>query len=156
MAAADLGDRITLRKQAVTELSDSDAYDCAWVPTFFLTEADLEKALPALVEALHPGGWIALGLMRPPPDPVAAAVANLRTIRGGGCVLTAPRAIELLEAGGCTVGAHGAAPTTRPPRADPRSAPYLIADFLSLSPRKVRRINKEFSGGRGHRGTTAR
>jgi SAM-dependent methyltransferase len=99
---AGLGDRISLRKQAITELSDSDAFDCAWVPTFFLTEADLEKALPSVVGSLVPGGWVALGLMHAPPDPLASAIFELRTVRGGGCVLTADRAIELLEAAGAT------------------------------------------------------
>jgi SAM-dependent methyltransferase len=109
---AGLADRISLRKQAITELSDSEAFDCAWVPTFFLTEADLEKALPAIVESLRPGGWVVLGLMRPPPDPVASAIFELRTVRGGGCVLTPERAIELLAAAG-TTGAHSVPP--RPP-----------------------------------------
>ena len=53
---AGLADRISLRKQALTELSDSEAFDCAWVPTFFLTEADLEKALPAVCSGLSVPG----------------------------------------------------------------------------------------------------
>jgi len=101
---AGLGERISLRKQAVTELSDSDAFDCAWVPTFFLTEADLEKALPAIVESLRPGGWVVLGLMRTPPDRLAAAIFDLRTVRGGGCVLSTERAIELLDTAGAVAG----------------------------------------------------
>ena len=109
---AGLADRISLRKQAITELSDSEAFDCAWVPTFFLTEADLEKALPSVVGSLVPGGWIVLGLMHAPPDSLAAAIFELRTVRGGGCVLTADRAIELLDAAG-TTGAHSVPP--RPP-----------------------------------------
>jgi precorrin-6B methylase 2 len=110
VAGAGLDGRVTLRKQALTEVSDTDAFDCAWVPTFFLTEADLEKALPAIIESLHPGGWVVLGLMHTPPDPVATAIFELRTIRGGGCVLTAERAIELLDAAGCTDG-HSVPPT---------------------------------------------
>ncbi len=100
VSGAHLEDRITLRKQELTELSDADAFDCAWVPTFFLTEPDLEKALPNLLQALRPGGWIVLGLMHAPPDPVAAAIFNLRTIRGGGCVLTQSVSVELLEGQG--------------------------------------------------------
>ncbi len=106
---AGLGDRISLRKQAITELSDTESFDCAWVPTFFLTEADLEKALPSVVGSLVPGGWIVLGLMHAPPDPLASAIFELRTVRGGGCVLTADRAIELLEAAGATA-AHSVPP----------------------------------------------
>ncbi len=106
---AGLADRITLRKQALTEVGDHDAYDAVWLPTFFVTEADLEKSLPALLQSLRPGGWIALGLMHPPPDPLAAAIFNLRTVRGGGCVLAADRAIELL-AGAGFASAHSVPP----------------------------------------------
>ncbi|HMK10715.1 MAG TPA: class I SAM-dependent methyltransferase, partial [Acidimicrobiales bacterium] len=98
--SAGLGDRISIRKQALTELSDSDAFDCVWVPSFFLAEADLEKSLPAVLQALRPGGWAVVGIMHTPPDPLASAIFGLRTIRGGGCVLSTDRAIELLDASG--------------------------------------------------------
>jgi SAM-dependent methyltransferase len=114
VAGAHLEDRITLREQELTELSDTDAFDCEWVPTFFITEPDLEKALPALLRALRPGGWIALGLMDAPPDPVAAAIFNLRTIRGGGCVLTPERSTELLQGAGFA-SVHVAAPAPPAP-----------------------------------------
>ena len=93
-----------------------------WLPTFFVTEADLEKSLPALLQSLRPGGWIALGLMHPPPDPLAAAIFNLRTVRGGGCVLAADRAIELLAGAGLRISAFGAAAARVAPPAHPRPA----------------------------------
>jgi SAM-dependent methyltransferase len=98
---ARLRDRITLRHQALTDLDDIDTFDCAWIPTFFVTEADLERALPGVLRAMRPGGWIALGRRRTIPDPLAEATAVLRTIRGGGCEIDEKRAIELLEAVGC-------------------------------------------------------
>ena len=61
--AAGLGDRITLRDQDVVALDDSDAYDCVWLPTFFVTEPVLEAAMPRLYRALRPAagscsdGW---------------------------------------------------------------------------------------------------
>jgi hypothetical protein len=110
VAQAGLDDRITLRQQSVGELDDVDAYDCAWVPTFFITESDLEQAMPALVRAMRPSGWIVFGRMRPIPDPVAEAVAALRTIRGGGANLDTKRAVDLLESSGCT-SVHTAPPT---------------------------------------------
>jgi SAM-dependent methyltransferase len=100
--AAGLGDRITLRDQNVTALDDSDTYDCAWFPTFFVTEPVLEAAMPRLYRALRPGGWLVLGRMTSPPDPLAQAVSTLRTIRGGGADFDAKRLIEALEAVGCT------------------------------------------------------
>jgi SAM-dependent methyltransferase len=101
VAQAGLGDRITLRQQDAAELDDIDTYDCIWVPTFFLTEPVLERALPPLYRALRPGGWLVLGRFRPPPDPLAGSTATLRTIRGGGCDLDSKRAVELLEQVGC-------------------------------------------------------
>ena len=100
--AAGLGDRITLRDQDVAALDDSDAYDGAWFPTFFVTEPVLEAAMPRLYRALRPGGWLVLGRMAPPPDPLAQAVSTLRTIRAGGTDFDAKRLIAALEAVGCT------------------------------------------------------
>jgi SAM-dependent methyltransferase len=107
---AGLSDRITLRHQALTEVDDIDTFDCAWIPTFFVTEADLERALPGVLRAMRPGGWIALGRRRTMPDPLAEATAVLRTIRGGGCEIDTKRAVELLEAVGCQ-NVHPAPPT---------------------------------------------
>jgi 2-polyprenyl-3-methyl-5-hydroxy-6-metoxy-1,4-benzoquinol methylase len=95
-------DRVTLRKQNVVDLEDDDQYDCIWVPTFFLTEVALTEALPKLMRAARPGGWIVLGRFAPPPDPVADATVKLRTIRGGGFELEAKRAVELLDHAGCS------------------------------------------------------
>jgi SAM-dependent methyltransferase len=100
--AAGLADRITIRDQDVTALDDVDAYDCAWFPTFFVTEAVLEAAMPRLFRAVRPGGWLVLGRMAPPPDPVAQAVFALRTIRGGGAEFDTKRLITSLETAGCT------------------------------------------------------
>ena len=102
VSAAGLGDRITLIHQDVAELDEADRYDCIWVPTFFLTEPVLDAALPNVWRAARPGGWIVLGRLAPPPDPLADAVGRLRTIRGGGCALDTKRAVELLENLGCT------------------------------------------------------
>jgi SAM-dependent methyltransferase len=100
--AAGLGDRITLRDQDVVAFDDADAYDCAWFPTFFVTEPVLEAAMPRLYRALRPGGWLVLGRMAPAPDRLAQAVSTLRTIRGGGADFDAKRLVTALEAVGCT------------------------------------------------------
>ena len=99
---AGLEDRITLRNQDVTELDDVDAYDCAWVPTFFLPERALTTALAKIRDALRPGGWIVLGRFAPAPDPLARATTALRNIRGGGSTLDAERSAELLRGAGYT------------------------------------------------------
>jgi SAM-dependent methyltransferase len=103
VAQAGLEDRITLRRQALADLDDVDAFDCIWVPTFFLTETGLEDSLAAAERALRPGGWLVLGRMRTMPDPLAEATVALRTIRGGGSVLEPARLSELIEKAGCEV-----------------------------------------------------
>src|SRR5260221_681918 len=106
VAEAGLQDRITLREQNVTDVDDVDAYDAAWVPTFFLTDPVLAKALPGVLRALRPGGWAALGRFVTPSDPLAAATAALPTIRGGGSDLEPKRGFELLEEAGFTSIQH--------------------------------------------------
>jgi SAM-dependent methyltransferase len=101
VADAKLQDRIELRAVDVVDLDEVDRYDCVWLPSFFLTEEALARALPALVRATRPGGWIALGRFASPPDPLAQAVLSLRTVRAGGCNLERERAVELLQTSGC-------------------------------------------------------
>jgi len=125
IARAGLGDRITLREQDVAELDDVQAYDCAWFPTLFVTEPVFEAATPRIFRSLRPGGWLVLGRMAPPPDPVAEATTALRTIRSGGSQLEAKRLCSALEAAGCqgvrALPRRGSAPMEyvigqRPPR----------------------------------------
>jgi hypothetical protein len=97
-----LADRIAVRKRDVADIDDVDAYGCVWVPTFFLTEPTLDGAVPSLVRAVAPGGWIVLGRLLPLPDAVADATLALRTIRSGGVYLEEERSVELLEKAGCT------------------------------------------------------
>ncbi len=127
--AAGLGDRITVRDQDVVALDDVDAYDCAWFPTFFVTEAVLEAAMPRLYRALRPGGWLVLGRMAPPPDPLAQATSALRTIRGGGADYDAKRLVAALEAVGCTA-------VRVLPRQGPAPMEYVIGRRAAAGPRQ--------------------
>ena len=102
VAQAGLQDRVTLRNQDVVDIDDVDEFDCVWLPTFFFTEAQLSEVVPRLVHATRPGGRLVVGTFAAPPDPLAAAVSTLRTIRGGGIELDTKRATELLEQAGCT------------------------------------------------------
>jgi hypothetical protein len=99
---AGFDSRITLRNQDVTALDEVDAYDCAWVPTFFIPEDAMSTAIAKIVQALRPGGWVVLGRFEPPPDPVAVAAMALRTLRSGGTTLDVEGATDLLQGAGCT------------------------------------------------------
>lgn len=110
VAEAGLEARITLRNQDVTALDDVDAYDCAWVPSFFLDEDVLPAALERVVIAVRPGGTVVVGRFEPIPDPLAQATTALRTLRAGGCDVSVERVCELLQAAGCST----AEPLERP------------------------------------------
>jgi predicted O-methyltransferase YrrM len=112
VAAAGLSDRIELRDQRLEDLSDQHAFDCAWLPTFFFREQVLIDALPAVVRAVRPGGWIVLGRMRSSPDPLAAALLAFRTARSGGDDLDTKRLRELLDQAGCTTLDVGGPPAS--------------------------------------------
>jgi SAM-dependent methyltransferase len=117
---AGLADRISLRVQDVSSLDDEESYDCAWFPTFFVSEPVLRVALPRLLRALRPGGRLVLGRMATPPDPLAAATTALRTIRGGGTDFDTAHLAAAVESAGGTV-------TTVVPARPPSPLEYVIA-----------------------------
>jgi SAM-dependent methyltransferase len=101
VASARLEDRITMRAVDVVDLDATDEFDCAWIPTFFLDEPTLAKGVAAAVAALHPGGWIVLGINRPSPSPLADATSTLRYLRSGGTLLDPAGADAILVGAGC-------------------------------------------------------
>ncbi len=59
-----------------------------------------QAAAPRVAASLRPGGWLILGRYASPADPLAEAIGNLRTVRGGGTTLTDNDAIALLARAG--------------------------------------------------------
>lgn len=107
VAAADMGERIELRAVGAEALEDEAEHDVAWVPTFFIPEAVLGPVLGRVLAALRPGGWAIVGLYARPEDPLAAALADLRTVLQGGTLHTAQDTAALLQqAGFDEVGVH--------------------------------------------------
>ena len=100
IAAAGLQDRIELRAGVVESLQDAAMYDLAWVPTFFISGAVLERALERVHAALRPDGCAIFGQWVRPEDPLMAAVADLRTVRQGGAVHTPEETATLLASAG--------------------------------------------------------
>ena len=88
IAALDLGDRIEIRNQDVTTLAERDRYDCGWLPAPFLPEAVLVGAIPRVIDAVKPGGLVAIGVQKTPEDPLAAATQRLRNISDTGATQT--------------------------------------------------------------------
>lgn len=102
VGGAKRDDRITLRHQRVSELDDVEAFDCAWVPTFFVGADELTAGVERILHALRSGGWIVLGRNEPGPNPVAQATTAVTTARNGGTDLDVKAATDLLEAAGFT------------------------------------------------------
>ncbi|MBO0983616.1 class I SAM-dependent methyltransferase [Rathayibacter sp. SD072] len=102
LAEADphVGDRVLLRREDVTELSDHSAYDLVWMPLPFLPDAIVDRALDRAVAALRPGGLLVLGTLPPVADErLRAADAWLATLTGGG-TLTRDEVVERLSTRG--------------------------------------------------------
>ena len=102
VAEAGLEDRITLRAVAVEDITDTDSFDLAWMPAPFLPRSVLGSSVPVVARSLRPGGWLFLGRYAAPKDALLEALADLRTVRGGGTPLSDDEAVALLERGGLT------------------------------------------------------
>ena len=83
--SAGLTDRIRLREQAVEDLSDTDAFDLAWIPSAFMPETVVPAACEHVYHALRPGGWLLFAMANSGTDPVTASLVRLRTVLWGGC-----------------------------------------------------------------------
>lgn len=100
VSEAGLEDRITLRSIAIEDITDTDPFDLAWMPAPFLPRSVLESSVPVVARSLRPGGWLVLGRYAAPKEPLPEALADLRTVRGGGTPLSDDEAVALLERGG--------------------------------------------------------
>lgn len=97
VATAGLEDRIKLRHQGVEDLTDSAAFDLVWFSTPFIRGDVLVLALQRVWQALRPGGWISLGILNTTGEPLAAALADLRSVYWGGQPLVPSEGRVLLE-----------------------------------------------------------
>jgi 2-polyprenyl-3-methyl-5-hydroxy-6-metoxy-1,4-benzoquinol methylase len=100
VARAGLDARIELRQLPAHELRDESSFDVAWVPVFFLAEADVPRTLEQVRGSLRPGGWTLLPVLNPVGDPRQRAVGALLTeLWGGPVVSTAELEGQLSRAG---------------------------------------------------------
>ncbi len=86
-AASAVADRVVLREQDVSTLTDDARYDLAFVPAPFLPTAAVSAGVPSVVRALKPGGWICIGHGRFHGSPLEDSLTRLKTSAYGGTVL---------------------------------------------------------------------
>lgn len=107
VAHAGLQERIDIRMGVIESMDDADGFDLAWLPTFFIPGDVLEPAVERMYALMRTGGWATFGLYARPGDPFRDALAELRTVRQGGA-LVSPQdvAAMLTRAGFADVGVH--------------------------------------------------
>lgn len=100
VAESGLADRIELRNESVTDLSDRDRFDLTWLPIFFVSPAAVALAFERVLTATRSGGQIVVGRYDAPPDDLANATLKLRTIRDGGSWIETHDVVDRLKAAG--------------------------------------------------------
>ncbi len=91
--------RIDLRCCDVAEFDATEAFDLAWFAGPFIPEPNVDRGLRRVRDALRPGGVVVYGAFGG-PTPLAAALADLRTLRSGGPVLTDDEIAQRLRQAG--------------------------------------------------------
>lgn len=97
VAASGVASRIVLREQSVADVTDSDVFNAAYLPTTFIPGNIVERALASLKTALVPGGILFAAVTKIPEDKLGAAVARLRPVRAGGYPWTAEEIAARLQ-----------------------------------------------------------
>jgi SAM-dependent methyltransferase len=97
---AGLDKRIELREQSAEDLTDSEAFDLAWIPTPFVPERVIAAACESVLRTLRPGGWLLFPMHNPGADPVTGALARMRTALNGGTMLSTGQSEALLSRAG--------------------------------------------------------
>ena len=100
LRSSPVADRVVLREQDVSELTDEATFALAWLPAPFVPEGALRAGLPRVVRALVPGGWLIVGHGKFADDPLDDALTRFKTVSYGGTPLSNPQAQGLLAEAG--------------------------------------------------------
>jgi protein-L-isoaspartate O-methyltransferase len=102
IAASDVADRVTVRKQDVADFADGAGFDLAWLPAPFIPQQALHAGLTQVTVALRPGGWLMVGHGKFGGTPVQDALTRLKTVIYGGTPLDEAAACQMLRNAGLT------------------------------------------------------
>jgi SAM-dependent methyltransferase len=95
-----VADRVLLREQDVSELTDEAVFALAWLPAPFVPEPALRAGVPRIARALQPGGWLIVGHGKLAGDPLDVALTRFKTVGYGGTPLSDAQAQSLLQEAG--------------------------------------------------------
>jgi methylase of polypeptide subunit release factors len=99
VAAADMSDRVEIRKQDVAALDEHNVYDLVWFAGPFIPGAIVADSISRVAAACRPGGVVVYGTFGG-LDPMSSALANLRILRSGGPVIDDSEIERLLVSAG--------------------------------------------------------
>ena len=100
LRTSPVADRVILREQDVSGLTDEATYALAWLPAPFVPEAAVRAGVPRLVRSLIPGGWLIVGHGKLAGDPLDDALTRFKTVSYGGTPLDNEQAQTLLRDAG--------------------------------------------------------
>jgi precorrin-6B methylase 2 len=81
---ARLADRIAIRRERIESLEDRAAFDLAFLPQMFLSDAIIQDATERIFRALRPGGWLLVAVLAQEGQGTASAVNRLKNLLWGG------------------------------------------------------------------------
>jgi hypothetical protein len=93
---SDVADRVVLREQSVSELTDEAVFALAWLPAPFVPEPALRAGTPRVARALVLGGWLVMGHGKLDDNPVDNALTRFKTVSYGGTALDDAQSQALL------------------------------------------------------------
>jgi len=89
VATEGCDDRVELRECDIATLDERDRYDLAWLPAHYINATAVEMALPRILRALRPGGWLVAATIGATADlPIQLALIRLNAVINGGCAIT--------------------------------------------------------------------
>ena len=87
LRTSPVADRVILREQDVSGLTDEETFALAWLPAPFVPEEALRAGVPRIVRSLVPGGWLIVGHGKLAGDPLDDALTRFKTVSYGGTPL---------------------------------------------------------------------
>ncbi len=100
LRTSPVADRVILREQDVSGLSDEATYALAWLPAPFVPEEAVRAGVPRMARSLVPGGWLIVGHGKFAGEPLDDALTRFKTVSYGGTPLDNEQAQTLLRDAG--------------------------------------------------------